>query len=167
VPSEQISLRDVVVVTLNYRLGVFGFLCTDSDEAPGNIGLWDQAMALNWTQHNIRQFGGNPDDVTIFGQSAGGVSVTSHIVSNVSRNYFNRAIIQSGSSLTNVWLRSRDYATRVAKRYATFIGCDREINYIECLRNKTSDELLTAQSMAFLWNQNTPDAHPWYSALIL
>ncbi|CAG2176951.1 unnamed protein product, partial [Oppiella nova] len=52
VPSEQLSLRDVVVVTLNYRLGVFGFLCTDREDAPGNVGLWDQAMALNWTQNN-------------------------------------------------------------------------------------------------------------------
>ncbi|CAG2171769.1 unnamed protein product [Oppiella nova] len=165
VPSEQLSLRDVVVVTLNYRLGVFGFLCTDREDAPGNVGLWDQAMALNWTQNNIRNFGGNPHDVTLFGQSAGSVSVSSHIVSHVSRPYFKKAILQSGSSLTNVWLRSKEYSTRVAKRLANFIGCDRD--YIECLRNKTSDELLTAQSTAFLWNQNTPDAQPWYSALIL
>jgi carboxylesterase type B len=96
VPSEQLSLRDVVVVTFNYRLGVFGFLCTDREDAPGNVGLWDQAMALNWTQNNIRNFGGNPEDVTLFGQSAGSVSVSSHIVSHVSRPYFKKAILQSG-----------------------------------------------------------------------
>ena len=104
VPAQQLSLRDVVVVTMNYRLGIFGFLCTDSEDAPGNLGLWDQAMAMNWTQRNIRSFGGNPDDITIFGESAGAVSVSSHIVSNVSRNYFKSAIIESGISLILVFL---------------------------------------------------------------
>ena len=97
VPAEQLSLRDVVVVTINYRLGVLGFMCTDHDEAPGNMGLWDQAMALNWVKRNIKVFGGNPDDITLFGHSAGAVSVSSHVVSDVSRKYFNRAIIQSGN----------------------------------------------------------------------
>ncbi|PSN44748.1 hypothetical protein C0J52_10738 [Blattella germanica] len=65
----------VVLVTVNYRLGPQGFLSLENEEAPGNAGLKDQVMALRWVRDNIRQFGGDPDDVTIFGQSAGGASV--------------------------------------------------------------------------------------------
>jgi len=92
----QLALRDVIIVTFNYRLGVFGFLYGNSTEAPGNVGLWDQAMALNWTRQNIGAFGGNPNKITIFGESAGSMSVSNHIVSNVTRNWFQRAIMQSG-----------------------------------------------------------------------
>jgi len=94
--GSQLALRDVIIVTFNYRLGVFGFLYGNSTEAPGNVGLWDQAMALNWTRQNIGAFGGNPNNITIFGESAGSMSVSNHIVSNVTRNWFQRAIMQSG-----------------------------------------------------------------------
>ncbi len=94
--GNRLALRDVVVITFNYRLGVFGFLYGNSSDAPGNQGIWDQATALNWTKQNIRAFGGNPNEITIFGESAGSASVSYHIVSNVTRNWFNRAILQSG-----------------------------------------------------------------------
>ncbi len=94
--GSQLAIRDVVVITINYRLGVFGFLYGNSSEAPGNMGFWDQAMALNWTKQNVRAFGGNPNNITLFGQSAGSMSISNHIVSNVTRNLFQRAIMQSG-----------------------------------------------------------------------
>jgi carboxylesterase type B len=94
--GTQLALRDVVIITINYRLGIFGFLFGNRTDAPGNAGFWDQAVALQWTRHNIRAFGGNPNDITLFGESAGSISISNHIVSNVTRNLFQKAIMQSG-----------------------------------------------------------------------
>ena len=87
----------VIVVTINYRLGVMGFFTTGSEDAPGNVGMLDQVMALRWVQDNIRVFGGDPEVVTIFGESAGAWSVGSHMISPLSRGLFKRAITQSGA----------------------------------------------------------------------
>jgi para-nitrobenzyl esterase len=96
-------VRDgVVVVTINYRLGALGFLA-DSALAShpggpaGNYGLMDQQAALRWVQHNIRGFGGDPGDVTLFGESAGGLSTLAQLVSPGARGLFQRAIVESGT----------------------------------------------------------------------
>ena len=92
--------KDVIVVTLNYRLGLLGFLALAGlEHDAGNFGLMDQQEALRWVKNNITHFGGDPDNVTIFGESAGGHSVLSHIVSPRAQNegLFSKAIIQSGS----------------------------------------------------------------------
>ncbi|XP_026743865.1 bile salt-activated lipase-like [Trichoplusia ni] len=89
----------VILVTFNYRLEVLGFLCLGIKEAPGNIGLKDQVQALKWVQKNIRNFGGDPDNVTIFGESAGSASVNYHVISPMSQGLFKRAIMQSGSAI--------------------------------------------------------------------
>ncbi|CAH2039797.1 unnamed protein product, partial [Iphiclides podalirius] len=94
--------HNTVVVTLNYRLSVFGFLALDIPEATGNMGLKDQAKALEWVQDNISAFGGDKSNVTIFGISAGAASVEYHIVSEKSKGLFHKAILQSGSCL-NHW----------------------------------------------------------------
>ncbi|KAJ8716856.1 hypothetical protein PYW07_003483 [Mythimna separata] len=88
--------HDVVLVTINYRLGVLGFLSFDTEETPGNAGLKDQVAALKWVKKNIAKFGGDPDNVSIFGQSAGGASVTLHLISPMSKGLFKRAIAMSG-----------------------------------------------------------------------
>ncbi|XP_047535130.1 esterase FE4-like [Vanessa atalanta] len=94
--------NDVVVVTFNYRLGVLGFLSLDIPEAPGNMGLKDQVQALKWVQNNISKFGGDPENITIFGISAGSVSVDYLLLSPLAKGLFHKAILQSGSSL-NHW----------------------------------------------------------------
>lgn len=90
--------EDVVVVTLNYRLGALGFLCIN-DDARGNMGLHDQILALKWVKRNIGSFGGDPDKVTIFGFSAGAVSVDILMLSETANGLFRSAIAQSGSAL--------------------------------------------------------------------
>ncbi|KAG7212446.1 hypothetical protein KM043_012761 [Ampulex compressa] len=94
--------EDVVIVTMNYRLGAIGYLNTDDKNAYGNVGMKDQVMALKWVKDNIHYFGGCPDRVTIFGQCSGGASVQYHMVSPMSEGLFSGAIIQSGSVL-NPW----------------------------------------------------------------
>lgn len=91
--------KKVVVVTINYRLGAFGFLCLGIKEAPGNVGLKDQLAALKWVQNNIAHFRGNPGSVTLFGESAGAVSVNYLLLSHSAEGLFHRAIMQSGSIL--------------------------------------------------------------------
>ncbi|XP_014357099.2 juvenile hormone esterase [Papilio machaon] len=90
--------HDVILVTINYRLEVLGFLCLETAEVPGNAGMKDQVAALRWVRTNIASFGGDPDNVTIFGESAGGASVSLHLLSPMSKGLFKRAISQSGTS---------------------------------------------------------------------
>ncbi len=99
--GERIARRGIVAVTVNYRLNAFGFLChpeitSESPEAPANFGLLDQQAGLHWVKRNIAAFGGDPDNITIGGQSAGGGSVLLHITSPKNKGLFQRAIILSG-----------------------------------------------------------------------
>lgn len=89
-------------VSINYRLGPFGFLSLGTADYSGNNGLKDQLFALQWVQRNIEQFGGDKDSVTIFGESAGSASTHFHVLSPKSQGLFKRAIMQSGSAL-NIW----------------------------------------------------------------
>ncbi|KAJ8725239.1 hypothetical protein PYW07_016197 [Mythimna separata] len=89
--------KDIVFVTINYRLDALGFLSLGTEEVPGNAGLKDQVAALKWVQRNIKYFGGDENQVTIMGQSAGSASVGLHIVSPMSQGLFHRAIAMSGS----------------------------------------------------------------------
>lgn len=101
--SALALLGDVVVVTLNYRLTAFGFLnAQNAQNGPNNAGLLDQRQALQWVQENIRQFGGDPQQVTLFGESAGGHSVGLHLISPASYNLFKRVIFQSGVPITQL-----------------------------------------------------------------
>lgn len=99
--GERIARRGVVVVTVNYRLNVFGFLChpeitAESPDAPANFGHLDQQAGTRWVKRNIAAFGGDPDNITIGGQSAGGGSVLSQLASPQNEGLFQKAIIQSG-----------------------------------------------------------------------
>lgn len=147
--SALALLGDVVVVTLNYRISAFGFLNANNKfNGPNNVGLLDQRMALKWVQANIKQFGGDPQQVTLFGESAGGHSVGLHLISPDSYNLFKRVIMQSG--VPTSMLRSYDAnsdndgplvsegATMVAKR----LGCLNEDNstFTDELETKGGEE---------------------------
>ncbi|KAJ8924064.1 hypothetical protein NQ315_006841 [Exocentrus adspersus] len=105
---EYLITEDIVLVTFNYRLGVLGFLSFEDSSlgVPGNAGLKDMVMALKWVQNNITVFSGDPNNVTIFGESAGGASVTLLMLSPMAKGLFHKAIIQSGSAL-NGWVRGK------------------------------------------------------------
>ena len=85
--DDLVSDQDVVVVTFGYRLNVFGFICTEDTQFHGNLGLWDQAMAIKWVYENIENFGGDPNKITLLGHSAGAASIGYHLVSNNVRPY--------------------------------------------------------------------------------
>lgn len=105
--SALALMGDVVVVTLNYRVSAFGFLNANNQfNGPNNVGLFDQRLAMEWVQANIEQFGGDPQQVTLFGESAGGHSVGLHMISPQSYPLFKRAILQSGVPIS--YLRSYD-----------------------------------------------------------
>lgn len=107
--------HNVILVTINYRLGVFGFMSLATAEYSGNMGMKDQVLALQWVQENIHQFGGDPESVTIFGHSAGSASVNYHMLSPMSKGLFKRAIMLSGVAI-NAWafFQPRDHLLPMA-----------------------------------------------------
>ncbi|MET0285027.1 MAG: carboxylesterase/lipase family protein, partial [Polyangiales bacterium] len=141
--------QGVVLVSLNYRLGPFGFFAhpaLGAEGSPqGNQGLLDQNAALQWVRDNIEAFGGDPANVTIFGESAGSADVCYHVVSPLGAGLFQRAISQSGGCTTGPSGDRDSTATEAAKgvlAYEKAVGCDG----LACLRGKSVEQLL-AQSM--------------------
>ncbi|MDT9686271.1 carboxylesterase/lipase family protein [Streptomyces sp. TRM76323] len=136
---------DVVVVNFNYRLGAFGYFAHPglAQESPqglsGNYGLLDQQAALRWVHENIAAFGGDPDNVTIFGESAGGGSVCHHLVSPRTLGLFDRAIAQSGCGFP---LPTQESQQNRGRSWADSLGCAD----VACLRAKSADELLAASA---------------------
>ena len=133
-----------IVVSLNYRLGALGFLNLEGDT---NVGLLDQVEALKWVRNNIKQFGGNPNKVTLFGESAGAVSVGLHLLSDVSKNKFHRAILQSGSPL-NPWAVSSFQESRTRSlQLAERVGCSQKgvRKQLKCLRDVPVEKILKNQ----------------------
>lgn len=128
--GERIARRGIVVVTLNYRLNCFGFLChpeitAENPEEPGNFGLLDQRLALRWVKDNIRAFGGDPENITIGGQSAGGGSVL-HQISHGHEGLFKRAMCDSGMFINPVQdvfkLKSLEEAEQEGVAFFDFMG---------------------------------------------
>ncbi|XP_072492061.1 pyrethroid hydrolase Ces2e-like [Notamacropus eugenii] len=136
------AFQNVIVVTIQYRLGVLGFFSTGDEHAPGNWGYLDQVAALRWVQKNIAHFGGDPGRVTIFGESAGGISVSSHVLSPMSKGLFHRAIMESGVAILPGLISSSSEA--VVNVIANLSACDRHnsASMVQCLRSKSEDEIL-------------------------
>ncbi|CAG9856921.1 unnamed protein product [Phyllotreta striolata] len=106
-PDPILEEENVIYVAMNYRIGIFGFMSTGDKVVPGNMGLKDQCLALKWVQKNIKHFGGDPDKVTIFGESAGAASVSYQLQSECSKGLYRSAIMQSGNSLC-LWSLTRN-----------------------------------------------------------
>ncbi|KAL4711645.1 hypothetical protein ACJJTC_011353 [Scirpophaga incertulas] len=108
----------VILVTVNYRLGPYGFMCLDTPEVPGNQGLKDQLTALRWIKRNINSFGGDTSKITVFGESAGGVSVDLHLMSPTEK-LFDQSILQSGTSLIPIYYAQQRNAPQ---KIAAYLG---------------------------------------------
>ncbi|XP_016835542.1 carboxylesterase 1E-like isoform X2 [Cricetulus griseus] len=134
--------ENVVVVAIQYRLSIWGFFSTGDEHSRGNWGHLDQVAALRWVQDNIANFGGDPGSVTIFGESAGGESVSVLVLSPLAKNLFHRAISESGVVFTS-GLFMED-VTSLTEKIAVIAGCKTTTSavIVHCLRQKTEDELL-------------------------
>ncbi|VEN62744.1 unnamed protein product [Callosobruchus maculatus] len=150
--------RPIVYVNFNYRVGPLGFLSTEDNVLPGNLGLRDQQMALKWIKENIHHFGGNPDSITIMGTSAGGASVELHYVMPKSKGLFNRGISQSGCTL-NSWVLVENPLEKT-KKIAESVGCSTSSNkkMVECLKSKPARQITYAVGnlQPWLFNPYTP-----------
>ncbi|XP_043843982.1 carboxylesterase 4A-like [Dromiciops gliroides] len=133
--------EDVVVVTIQNRLGILGFLSTGDAHARGNWALLDQLAALHWIQENIAVFGGDPGSVTLFGQSSGAICISGLILSPLSKGLFHRAISQSGTALIKIFISYEPL--KIAKRIAKAANCDTNSTQalVQCLRSKTEQEI--------------------------
>lgn len=140
--SVLAAYGNVIVVTMNYRLGVLGFLSTGDQSAKGNYGLLDQIQALRWLNENIGHFGGDPERITIFGSGAGASCVNLLILSHHSEGLFHRAIAQSGTAISS-W--SVNYQPlKYTKILARKVGCTyaETADLVDCLRRKNFRELV-------------------------
>nr|XP_015820281.2 uncharacterized protein ces2b [Nothobranchius furzeri] len=140
--SAMAAYQDVVVVLIQYRLGLLGFFSTGDEQVSGNFGLLDQIQALRWVKEHIHNFGGDPNLVTISGESAGGMSVSLLLLSPLSDGLYHRAIAESGTAAMDVLLTSDPVPTM--QMVAKASGCSVESTEMigDCVRNLNIDTIL-------------------------
>ena len=144
--GRELAKQGVVVVSVNYRLGVFGFLAhpalaAENPDHPssGNYGIEDQTAALRWVRDNISAFGGDPDRVTIFGQSAGAVSICAQLASPLAAGLFHRAVIQSGPCVTP--MSTMEAASTLGKQLSQGLECDHAEKELDCMREAPAEDV--------------------------
>ncbi|CAH1789897.1 unnamed protein product [Owenia fusiformis] len=152
-PGQFLAADDVIVVIMQYRLGQLGFLTTEDDNAPGNCGIYDQLMSMQFVHDNIANFGGDPDKVTLFGQSAGGASAGLHTLSPLSEGLFHQVIAESGTDLSP-WAfvdpdeHPRNYAVQMANILNENLDyecpTDDTAAMVECLRTVEPYEMIVS-----------------------
>ncbi|XP_013146991.1 PREDICTED: juvenile hormone esterase-like isoform X2 [Papilio polytes] len=150
---DFLMCHDVVLVTINYRLEVLGFLCMDTADVPGNAGLKDQVAALRWVKKNIGSFGGDPDNVTVFGESAGGASTALHVLSPLSHGLFRRAIPMSGVPFCDwsVSFEPRRRAFILAKQLGLETSDPDEL--LEFLQNVPVEKLVNTKPCVLIYEE--------------
>lgn len=156
--GSAFSRDGVVLVGINYRLGVPGFAVLDG--APTNLGLRDQVAALEWVRDNIAAFGGNPDDVTVFGESAGGMSVAMLMASPAAEGLFRRAAIQSGNGAA---VCSLEDARKVSGEIAAHLGVPATAEAFSAL---DPEVVVAAQTAIGLAIQADPDPARWGASVL-
>lgn len=164
-PGDVLAAQgNVIVVTTNYRLGPFGYLALrgladeDSHGSTGAYGALDQVAALQWVHDNISGFGGDPGNITLFGESAGGISICQLMASPLAKGLFQKAIIESGPCMTpavTVAANER-YGASFVSRPALGCGAFDPAEIVACMRGKSADEILNAETA--LEQQNIADA---------
>jgi para-nitrobenzyl esterase len=154
--GKNLAKKGVVVVTINYRLGPLGFLAhpllskESANNTSGNYGLLDQIAALKWVQKNIAAFGGNPDRVTIFGQSAGSRSVSLLMISPMAKGLFHRAIAESGGPIIGSEYLSPNFngnmanVSKMGQALTSRLGCDKADDVLAAMRAKSAREWVEA-----------------------
>lgn len=153
--AKLASRGDVVVVTINYRVGAMGFFCALTDDAGGNMGLRDQILALEWIRTNAVSFHGDPDKIVVIGESAGAMSASALAMSPVSKHMVKRVIIQSGSLMMPMVLGSNDRLYEISQRLAQLVGCTNEKvtlennsrKIIKCLKSIPPIEISRAEGI--------------------
>ncbi|XP_018548600.2 LOW QUALITY PROTEIN: bile salt-activated lipase-like [Lates calcarifer] len=160
--GQEIADRgNVIVVSVGYRVGTLGFLSTGDSTLPGNYGLWDQHAAIAWVHRNIRSFGGDPENITLFGESAGGASVSFQTLTPHNKGLFKRAISQSGVAFCP-WAFSRN-PRKVAEEVAVKVGCPTDDRMVACLKSTDAGTLTMASPRI---QQGSPD-YPGVKNLLL
>jgi len=161
--TKLVRQGGVVVVTINYRLNIFGFLAHPAldweGHAFGNYGLMDQQFALEWVRRNIHAFGGDPNKVTIFGESAGGFSVLANMASPTAKGLFQRGIVESGAYTITQTLPTLQRAEAYGQQFATAVGCGDQT--AACLRS------LSVQTIINRGSAYTGTANPMVDGAIL
>ncbi|XP_051513379.1 carboxylesterase 5A-like [Myxocyprinus asiaticus] len=142
--SPLAAYENIVVVVIQYRLGILGYFSTGDKHAQGNWGFLDQIAALQWVQQNIEGFGGDPQSVTIAGESAGGISASLLTLSQMAKGLFHRAIFQSG--VATVASFSTKEPLVYAKMVANFTECDFSSTevLVKCMKELTQEQLINA-----------------------
>ncbi|KAF4652904.1 hypothetical protein FOL47_010803 [Perkinsus chesapeaki] len=163
--SALASQHNVIVVTMNYRLGTFGYFASDSsmgeEGTTGNWGQMDQQMALKWIQKNIGAFGGDKDRVLLFGESAGAFSVVWHIAAPSSAGLFHSAVLESSTSHTDIFFQQPDDAYRYYDWVAQeLVGC-KDANDMDCLRKADASKFTLPKDVRF----NASIAPEWGSPI--
>ena len=154
-PGDRLARKGSIVVTLNYRLGALGFFVHEDleKESPagvsGNYGLLDQIAALRWVKKNIGAFGGDPERITLFGESAGAASINLLMLSPQAKGLFHRAIMESATATTLPYIMPRangDYAQARAtgRKFATTLEGNKSRDILAALRARTPEEILAA-----------------------
>ncbi|XP_069848426.1 carboxylesterase 5A [Dipodomys merriami] len=143
--SALAAYEDILVVVIQYRLGIFGFFSTHDKHSSGNWALKDQLAALSWVQENIQFFGGNPNSVTISGGSAGAISASGLILSPMAKGLFHRAIMESGVAIIPCLKTIEEQLSEDLQMIAQICGCNETDSeaLLTCLRKKSSEELLS------------------------
>ena len=157
---EYIMEENVVLVTIQYRLNVFGFMSTEDPSAPGNYGSLDQVAALKWIQANIQSFGGDPNAVTIFGMSAGGASVHYLTLSPLTKHLYKNAVSLSGSALC--WWANVPHPRQKSITLGHHFKCPTDLkDMVECLRQVPSKKLHQAHyDLFFHWHKDSVEREP-------